>query len=241
MKIAGIYEIESPTGALYIGQSIDIMSRWRHYKTLNCKKQPLIYNSLKKYGPSTHKFTIKISFPTGCSRIVLDYLEISYIDYYKTIGTPLLNLTVGGKTCSISEGTKIKISQSLKKRARLLGLKEKPKVKYPRVGGVFSEEQKTRYREERKGSLNSFFGKKHCHETRIKMSEASKTNKIGTKNGRHRKISQYDLNMNLLFEYDTIIMAATKLGISRQSINSCCSGRHKTGHGYIWKYRNIEI
>lgn len=59
MKI-GIYKIINPKGKIYIGQSINIDHTWKYrYKNIEgCKKQPKIYNSLKKYGPETHSFDI---------------------------------------------------------------------------------------------------------------------------------------------------------------------------------------
>lgn len=49
--IIGIYKITSPTGKIYIGQSVNIEKRWNsYYKNLSCKEQRIIYNSLKKHG-----------------------------------------------------------------------------------------------------------------------------------------------------------------------------------------------
>ena len=46
----GIYKITSPTGRIYIGQSIDIEKRIIKYQNIKCKSQRLLYNSLFKYG-----------------------------------------------------------------------------------------------------------------------------------------------------------------------------------------------
>lgn len=54
----GIYKITSPSGKIYIGQSININRRFGEYKRMNCSQQPKIYNSLKKYGPENHIFEI---------------------------------------------------------------------------------------------------------------------------------------------------------------------------------------
>jgi len=37
-KVCGIYKITSPTNKVYIGQSTNILFRFRAYKRLNCKK-----------------------------------------------------------------------------------------------------------------------------------------------------------------------------------------------------------
>jgi len=47
--MVGIYKITSPSGKIYIGQSINIEKTWKYrYKNLNaCKRQTILYNSLK--------------------------------------------------------------------------------------------------------------------------------------------------------------------------------------------------
>jgi group I intron endonuclease len=57
-NIIGIYKITSPSGKIYIGQSINIHRRFKEYKRMSCFQQPKIYNSLKKYSPENHIFEI---------------------------------------------------------------------------------------------------------------------------------------------------------------------------------------
>lgn len=47
--IIGIYKITSPSGKIYIGQSINIEKRWEKYQKYieNIKNQIKLYNSLK--------------------------------------------------------------------------------------------------------------------------------------------------------------------------------------------------
>lgn len=42
IPITGIYKIISPTGKIYIGQSIDIEKRWKAYKRLNIYSSAII-------------------------------------------------------------------------------------------------------------------------------------------------------------------------------------------------------
>ena len=76
----GIYKIENPVGKIYIGQSADIESRLAYYKKLKCKSQPLLYNSLKKYGFDSHKIEILVT----CSLAELDTLEVFYINQFNS-------------------------------------------------------------------------------------------------------------------------------------------------------------
>ena len=53
-KTCGIYKITSPSGRIYIGESVDILTRWVSYRNLSCKGQPKLLGSLKKYSPENH-------------------------------------------------------------------------------------------------------------------------------------------------------------------------------------------
>lgn len=57
-KNIGIYKITNPNGRVYIGQSIDIDGRLKHYYILHCKQQVKLYRSLKKYGVENHRFEV---------------------------------------------------------------------------------------------------------------------------------------------------------------------------------------
>ena len=54
----GIYKITSPTGKVYIGQSININKRFYQYKKLHCKGQVILYNSFMKHGVENHIFEV---------------------------------------------------------------------------------------------------------------------------------------------------------------------------------------
>lgn len=74
----GIYKITSPSGKIYIGQSINIDKRRIQYSKLECKNQPKILNSLKKYGPENHIFEIL----EECTLDQLNEREIYWKQYY---------------------------------------------------------------------------------------------------------------------------------------------------------------
>lgn len=55
----GIYKITSPTGRVYVGQSLDIEKRWAGYRVYSgCCKQRRLHQSLKKYGADQHLYVI---------------------------------------------------------------------------------------------------------------------------------------------------------------------------------------
>jgi group I intron endonuclease len=136
----GIYKIISPTGKIYIGQSVNIENRWKSYKRLNCKGQIKLYNSLKKYGSDNHIFeVIEI-----CSLKFLNMKET----YWKKYVLEKLNKNwdrvlfceLYDKGGPKSELTKKKISESSlgKKKSQ----QHKDNIRKARKGISFSEEHK---------------------------------------------------------------------------------------------------
>jgi predicted GIY-YIG superfamily endonuclease len=55
--------------------------------------------------------------------------------------------------------------------------------------------------------------------------------------GHYKYILQYDLQDNLLNEYQSAQDAGRYLGKSGNSIADCAAGRQKTAYGYKWKYK----
>lgn len=190
MKICGIYKITSPSGSVYIGQSVDVLSRWQSYRMFRCKAQSRLYNSLKKHGSDNHAFEIICQ----CERKDLNGLEIHYIKLYNTFNSEYgLNLKSGGGSPETSEETKRKISlakkgvpQTAKAILSHVGRKEKPEVTERRrqklLGGKLSEETKRRMSESKTGNKHHMFGKKASIETKLKQS-AAKLGKASPKKG----------------------------------------------------------
>lgn len=107
----GIYKITSPSKKVYIGQSVNIENRKNIYSKIKCKGQSKLYNSLKKYGFSEHKFEIICE----CEILELNEKERFYQELYSSIGEMGLNLKLtksNDRKCQISEETKLKISLS---------------------------------------------------------------------------------------------------------------------------------
>lgn len=57
--MVGIYKITSPSGRVYIGQSVNIEGRLEDYKWgVNIKSQRKLYRSILKYGYFKHIFEV---------------------------------------------------------------------------------------------------------------------------------------------------------------------------------------
>jgi group I intron endonuclease len=108
----GIYKITSPSGKIYIGQSVNLKTRFRKYKYLNYKNQPHLYNSFVKYGYENHVFEII----EECNLEQLNEKEIYWGLYYNVLGEMGLNCRLGDAKGKCSEETKQKIGQGNKNK-----------------------------------------------------------------------------------------------------------------------------
>lgn len=175
MPICGIYKITSPVGKMYIGRAISISSRWYEYKYLKCKRQPKLYNSLKKYGPENHKFEVL----EECAEELLNEREVYYIKLFDTFDTPHgLNLQSGGDARKPSEETKLKIGignkgkvqtkeSNEKNRQAHLNVKQSPETIAKRIERKrINEEKKIEEKRRKKIEYNS-------EEARLKRKQIS--------------------------------------------------------------------
>jgi group I intron endonuclease len=111
---SGIYKITNPEGKIYIGKSINCNKRFDDYRALDCKNQPEIFYSLKKYGWFYHIFEII----EKCEVDLLFTKEHYWINYYNSINEGLnsdgKNRGKAGRTLSQSakdeKSTKMKMN-----------------------------------------------------------------------------------------------------------------------------------
>lgn len=52
-----------------------------------------------------------------------------------------------------------------------------------------------------------------------------------------KRCLQYDKQMNLIKEWESISEASRKLKIGNSNITECCKGKRKTAGNYIWKFK----
>lgn len=153
----GIYKIISPTGRIYIGQSVNIERRFSAYKGMNCRQQTKLYYSLLKHGVDQHEFSVL----EVCDQDCLDQLESYYIEKFNTFNSRHgLNLQSGGYGGKHSDESRQKISAS-------------------RIGMVFSDETRLKMSEKRKAlNLKPSLGKVCSAETKLKLSAINKGKKL---------------------------------------------------------------
>lgn len=161
----GIYKITNPAGSVYIGQSSDILKRWRYYSSVYSKSsQTHLFNSFRKYGVRTHSFEIVHELPIDVSRDVLNSYEVFYMSLYKNTGAKMLNIKGGGSHGAHSAETKEKMSRARKGRA------QSPETVEKRVQQMRGKKRKPMREEYRKRLSELRVGRKHKNDTRVKMS-----------------------------------------------------------------------
>lgn len=107
-----IYKLVNPAGNIYIGQTICLYKRIMKYKNLTCKAQPILYNSLKKYGFYNHEFSIIETFDEGKSRGYINEREKYFIEIHRVMCNKMLNIHEGGQAGTVSYETRVKMSAS---------------------------------------------------------------------------------------------------------------------------------
>jgi group I intron endonuclease len=213
----GIYKITNPNNRIYIGQSTDIMHRWSTYKSLHCKDQPSLYNSLKKYTPQNHTFEII----EECSVEMLDEKEIYWGLKFDVLSNKHLNNRLGRGFGSFdSEETKLKKQLCHKGRSN-----------YWLKGKNLSEEQCEKIRQ---GKL----GKKHNVTKKRSDVGISKYNHVeAASKAKSKPVIQYDINGLFIKEWNSGKEAADILGFTQPNINLCCLGKKKSYKKFIWEFK----
>jgi group I intron endonuclease len=217
----GIYRITSPTGRIYIGQSINIEKRWSTYKRFQCKSQRKLYNSLKKHGWDNHiKDILEL-----CSEDNLLERENYYKDLYHVLDSNSLCCRYDGKGGRDSFETRLKKStpKNLNQQQKLF---KNQKIQKANMGKKRTQEQKDKLKKPR------------TEEHKNNISKALQNRDISWEVGRPKRIiMQYTLDNYLIKEWDTITKAASYYNISSSNIVACCAGRYKNSGGFIWRYK----
>ena len=169
-KVCGIYKITSPKGMVYIGQSVDIKSRFSYYKGGHCKYQKKLLNSFKKYGVEFHSFEIL----EECNMTELNKKEKYYINLFQTFDSLNgLNLTNGGDFKKLSKSSIGKISSTLKRNkvnvGRVFSKETREKMRLSRIGKKHSPETIKKMSESKKGNKHNMFGIEKSNETKDKI------------------------------------------------------------------------
>lgn len=80
---------------------------------------------------------------------------------------------------------------------------------------------------------------KHAYRTKLHSKDIEKMKRMNEKSKQKTKkeIIQYDLNRNIINEFESLKDAELKTKIKYQRISDCCRGKTKTAGKFIWKYK----
>jgi group I intron endonuclease len=138
--------------------------------------------------------------------------EKYWISYYSN--TNLCNLSDGGEGVGHNDSTKSKIKNAL-------------------IGRKRSDEEKQAISKAMIGKKRGKYTNTEGHKKRYENPEERK--KCGVK--LRKKVGQYDLENNLIQEFESLREASRQLNIDCGSISKCCRGiRYESINGFIFKY-----
>jgi group I intron endonuclease len=231
IKNCGIYKITSPTGKIYIGQSIDLKKRLNTYRSMykSTKRQVKLYRSIEKYGWLNHQFDI-IEY---CSIEDLNCSERFWQDIFDVIGENGLNCILqncGDARRICSQETKDKIS------------KANSGENHPMFGKKQTEEAIKLRTDKIRGENHYLFGKNQQQETRDKISSTLKSRcvNVGGKNGNAKLI----LCLETGIYYDSVRDASRaynfKMRAIERMLNKNCPVINKTSLVYVDDYVEIS-
>lgn len=252
-QVTCIYKITSPSGKIYIGQTLNARRRFLDYKSKSARSQPGLNNSIKKYGWDKHLFEIIHELPNDVTQVVLNQYECLYMELYKSCGSRLLNVKEGGSNGRNSdesikkandkwkiwyqnnpEGNKKGIENSvLARKGKELSEEHREKIRGRMKGRIFSDSHKINHAKSLKGKPKT-------------LSEsflAAQRTKGALFGGANKKaINQFNLKGELIKTWPSITHASNELGLARRGIAGCVKGGRgrKTFGGFIWRPESEE-
>lgn len=138
----GIYKITSPTGRIYIGQSIDISRRFYSYKRCDCKNSVKLYRSLLKHGANKHTFEVV----ELCDTNKLNERERYFQELFNANSDENLNCLLTKTETKKQVGLKISNAQKIQigntHRGKVNSIETRNKIKAARANQVITDAHK---------------------------------------------------------------------------------------------------
>lgn len=228
IKGPGIYCIENiQTGKKYIGQQVNIRSRWYQHRNelrrgIHCNDY--LQKAWNKYGEQNFKFYVL----ENCSIEELNEKEVEYIEKYNTMDEQFgYNLKSGGQDHSVcSEEVRQKIRDAVTKSYTVPGRREIQRENALRQWS--NPEIKAKI----SGKNNYMYGRHHTAEAKQKMREA----KLGVSGWKRNRTPVRCVELDKIFIDAT--EAAKELHLDSSGILKVCRKERKTCGGYRWEFVN---
>jgi len=148
--MVGIYKITSPSGRIYIGQSVNIKQRFAYYKTCIRTNQRKLFNSIKKYGFENHVLEVVCE----CTIEELNTKERYYQELFDCVHSGLNcdYVSTDTKKAYRSEETRKKIGDFNRGTKRPKEICDK--ISRARKGMIFTDDHRENIKKSKTGQLN---------------------------------------------------------------------------------------
>lgn len=248
-----VYIHVSPSGKVYVGQTVNIKKRWgcngEHYKTKKKNGdyiQPNFARAIVKYGWRNFEHKIVLE---NITKSEADYAEKYLIKWYK-LHNMSYNCTDGGEgTCGIhrtyTKEEKKKISERVSKNPPMKGKKHTPEA----IAKIIKANRNRVYTPEQKAIISAKISKANTgriisEESKKKMSDYRKEHPELWIGGWNKKeVHQYDLQGNYLASYPSASEASvviSKTDNNASKILECINGKVASAMGYVWKSKKTD-
>jgi len=253
----GIYKITSPSGRIYIGQSVNIDNRISSYKNLKCKNQTKLYRSLLKYTFENHTFEVI----EECSVEILNERERHWQDFYNSGSKKGLNCKLTkteSKSGHYSEEARKRISASI------TAFYQTPEGRESKARGVantdwaartanFNYVAKSANTNYVARTANTDYTARTANTDYTKINYTARTANTDyvartantdyeAKAKKYMKpIVQYERDGTFIKEWSSAKEAGESLQIRSSDITACCKGRQKSSGKFVWKYSEIKL
>lgn len=188
-------------------------------------------------------------------------LEEYYIDYYRKNNHPLINIQDGGYKPPNHQGKK---HTEISKQKASISMKnfydehpERKKESSEKMKAFFQTDEGKEFQ---KKSIESRRTENFRKEQSLRSRKANNTKEYierqsqiikniwerqdykdkhtGSNNHASQFVQQFDLDGNLIAEYETVTEASKITGVNGSKISAVARGHRKTAGGFIWKYPN---
>jgi group I intron endonuclease len=196
----------------YVGKTTNVKGRWGQHKSKKCLEK----TGSKKLAAWILKLLSNNLLPImevieECENNWAER-EKYWISFYGI--ESLCNLSEGGNGVGHNEYTKTKIKKTLTGRKR-------------------TDEEKQAISKGMLGKKRGKYSNTEGHKKRYKDPEERKKCAVKLR----KKVGQYDLEKNLIQEFESAREASRQLNIDCGVISKCCRGiNYKSTHGFIFKY-----
>lgn len=208
--------INKINGKAYVGQTCrNPKDRWDY--GYGYKNQEYFYRAIRKYGWNNFEHEVIASKLTkdeadNFEKLLIEKLNLLNPKYG-------YNLHEGGSGGRMSEATKQKLR------------KANSGENHPIYGKHLPESTRKKISNAKTGEKNNFYGKHHSEESKQKIREANS----GSNNVRSKKVFQYDLQNNLIKEWDSMTDVANFYNVGRTTVMRYCQNENVFQNEFVLK------